>query len=157
VLEQPPAIFRPLAEDSIHQSLADDCVSLSQWSGEMLDVPEAHPAAVDQILAFAGAVGSPGDNDFAEFERKVAIGVIQGQRNFGHAHLRAAVRAGEDDVLGAPATQVTVLLLPQHPAQRLGDVRLPRTIWPDDRRNAPVEDKGGGRGKTLEAVNLQLL
>ncbi len=157
VLEQAAALLRALAQSRIHQPLADDRVRLADRRDELLDVLQPHPAAVDQILVLAAAKGAAGDRDLAERQRQVAVGVVERQDDLGHRLLGALVRTGEDDIVGSAAAQVGVALLAEHPAQRLGHVRLARPVRPDDRGDPAVEDERRRAGEALEPVYVEPL
>jgi hypothetical protein len=93
--------------------------------------------------------------DFGEIERQRAVAVVERQRNLRHAERLARRVAGEDDVFEVLRAQLAGVLLAQHPANRIDEVGLARTVRADDRRDPLVELERGGLGKRLEAENFE--
>ena len=72
----------------------------------------------------AGAVHPPRDAHLGKVDGQRAVGVVQHERDLGHAHRRARRGAREDHVLHGLAAQLLGTLLAQDPEYRVGDVGL---------------------------------
>ena len=71
-------------------------------------------------------------SDLAVGDRQVAVGVVEEERDLGDVDRPARRRALEDHVLHLAAAEQPGRLLAQHPAHRVGDVRLAAAVGPDD-------------------------
>jgi hypothetical protein len=78
------------------------------------------------------------------------------KRHFGDVHRAARGRSLEDDFVHLGAAHHARALLAQHPANRVGDIRLAAPVRPDDGRHAGLEDEAGVVGERLESVQLEL-
>jgi hypothetical protein len=109
--------------------------------------------AIDQVLPFAAAIDAAGDVHFGGVDRQAAIGIVEDERRFGRVHrLAAAVaRALEDDVGHLLAAEALGRLLAKHPFDGVDDVRLARTVGPDDDRDPPA----GNSKRVLSAKLLK--
>src|SRR5208282_2358635 len=88
----------------------------------------------------------------------INLGVNQSQRHFGHARGVAVARAGENHVFHARAAQRFGRLLPEHPGNRVRDIRLPAAVRPDDGGDAfAMELQFRAIAERLESQDLQLL
>ena len=112
-------------QDLVNFTLADDGVSLpaqARVHKELIHVLEADGAAVDVVLALAGAVVPPGHHDLALLHGEDMLGVVQYQRDLGEAQLLALGGAAEDDVLHLAPPERLGGLLAHHPADGVGDI-----------------------------------
>ena len=66
----------------------------------------------------------------------VQLGIDQGERNLGHAGRLAIACPREDDVLHLDPAQTFGRLLPQHPRNRVRDIRFTASIRTDYSNNA---------------------
>ena len=134
LLEQRPALLGAERQGLVDHPLADEQEGVVGKVGriEQVDqVAQADPALVQEVVVLARAVEAPPELEHAEIDRQQAIGVVEDERDVGHPLGRALVRACPDDVLGlARAERPT--LLPERPAQRVGEVALARSVRPDD-------------------------
>ena len=94
------------------------------------------------------AVGAARHRDFGEVHGQPAGRVVEGDGGRSHACLGAMLGPGEDHVFGLLAAQETIGLFAEHPAQRVGDVRLARAVRPDNGSDAfaELELHAGGEG-----------
>ena len=156
LLKQRPPGVRAQTQDRIHQPLADDRVGAPRQPrlGQQLpDVPQAHPAAVQQVFVLPRAVGAPGNRHLGKVDGQPAVGVIQGQGRRSHAQPCPLRATGKDHVLRALSPQRAIALFPQHPANGIGDVALTAAVRPDDGRDAAtVENKLGAQRKRLVSL-----
>ena len=83
--------------------------------------------------------------------------VVERDADFGDAQRRALVAAGEDHVFGLAGAQRAAGVLAQHPAQRVGDVRLAGAVRADDARHAGRELQLRLVGEALEALDVESL
>ena len=113
--------------------------------------------AVDQVLAFAAAVDAAGDVDLGGVDGQQAGGVVERERDLGGVHRPAAAGAVEDDVGHLRAAEALDALLAEHPLDRVDDVRLARSVRPDDDRDAGGEFEPGLVGEALETDKFQRL
>ena len=60
---------------------------------QVADVAEPAGLAVDEVLALAAAVDAAGDVDLAGVDRQLAVGVVEGERDFGGAERAARSRS----------------------------------------------------------------
>ena len=155
VLEQAASLLGPLAERGVDHPLPDHGVALAERGGELGDILEANPAPIQEVLVLAAPVGAAGDGHFGEFALEPAILVVEGDGDFGHPGRGATLAPGEDDILGLLRAEGAVAGFPEHPAHRIGDVRLARAVRTDHGGNAGLEDQHGARGKALEPVQVE--
>ncbi len=154
VLDQSPPLGRARREDRFDLALADDRARSSAKAdvGEQLDdVEPAHGRAVDQVLALAAAVEPPDDRDLAEVEaRHRPVGVVEQQLDL--AEIGGLPRRGavEEDVVRLLGSQLARGEAARGPHERVGDVRLARSVRPDDDRHPRLEAHLDLVGKALE-------
>ena len=157
LLDQVAALDRPEAQHLVDQPLRHHRVRVLPHLGaaeQVLHVEQPHLLAVDAVLALAGAVRAARDADLVEVDRHPVLGVVEDQRHLGHAERLAAVGAREDEVLAAARADRPRRLLPERPADGVGDVRLARAIGPDDRGQARPELEDLAIGERLKAIRL---
>lgn len=160
LLDERPPLLGPRLQDRVELALADEHVQLAADAGvreELLDVEQAAAAAVDLVLARAGAEHAPGDRHLGVGDGERAVGVVDGQRDLGAAQRGAPRGAGEDDVLHLAAAQRLGPLLAEHPADRVDHVGLARPVGPDHARDARLEAQRRRGREGLEALERQAL
>ena len=96
----------------------------------------------------------PAELEDLEVDRQQAVGVVEDERDVGHALGGALLRAGPDDVLGLARAERAALLA-ERPAERVGEVALARAVRPDDRADAAAELDVGPLGERLEALEAE--
>ena len=69
MLEEAAPLFRAGAQRGIDQPLPDDGIALPERRGDLQDIAQADPTAVDQVVRLAIAEDPPRDRYFAEIER----------------------------------------------------------------------------------------
>ena len=142
LLEEAAPFLRPRIEDGVDAVLPDDAhaiVADARVGKEIVDILQAAAAVVDEEFTLAAAVKATRHHDLAEVHGQCLVAVIQHERDLRHAQCMAAGRAREDDILGACAAQVAHVLLPQYPADGVGDVALARAVRSHDGRDALIE------------------
>ena len=123
----------------------DHCAGMGAGRGvgeQQLDVARAHVAAVDSVGRAVAALDPAGDLDFravVEGERRVAVAVVEGQRDFGDVAGRSCRSPGEDNIVHLAAAQASGRGLAHHPAQRLDQVRFAAAVRPDDPGEARLD------------------
>src|SRR5262249_55326861 len=122
LLEDGAAGARGGLQQNIEAALLDDAVGVgpgARAEEEVFDVLEAADLAVDEVLAFAGAVDAAGDLHFFGFGGEGLATIVEGHRDLGEAEALAAGAAVEDDVRHLAAAQRFGALLAQDPAHRV--------------------------------------
>ena len=136
LLEQRPALLGTQGQRLVDHPLADEQEGVVGEVGrvEQIDqVAQPDPALVEEVVVLARAVEPPPELEDPEVDRQQAVGVVEDERDVGHALGRPLVGAGPDDVLGlARAERPT--LLPERPAERVGEVALARPVRARRRR-----------------------
>ncbi|MPM91751.1 hypothetical protein SDC9_138885 [bioreactor metagenome] len=141
-------------------TLADDGVALPAKTGvhkQLVDVLEAHRAAVEIVFAFSGAVIPPGDHDLGLLHGKKAAGIVQHQGNLRIALLPALFGAAENHVFHFAAPQRAGGLLAHNPADGVGNVGLSAAVGAYDGRNVLAEGKDRFIGEGFKALYFQSL
>ena len=87
--------------------------------------------------------------------RRQPLAVVNGQRHFGIVARRAGGGTGENHILHAAATHGGGPVLAHDPAQRLQQVRLAATIWPDHACQPRRDGQFGRVDKTFEPQKAQ--
>ncbi len=95
------------------------------------------------------------NHHFGIFGRKVPVAVVDDQGNLGDAHRGTFFRSRKDDALHLVHAKHRSALFPEHPANRIDDIRLARSVRPDDSRETAAR-KGdlGPLRKRLKSENL---
>ncbi len=166
LFDQHAPVFGARAHDEADLALLDDRVRLRADAGaeeQIGDVLEPHLRLVDEVLAGPVAEEAAGDRDLGVllvFERQAGgafgVGVVEDQRDLGHAVRAAVLGAVEDDVAHRPAAEVLRALLAHAPADRVDDVRLAAAVRTDDADDIRVEVDDGAVDERLEAGDLEL-
>ena len=121
----------------------------------MDQITAAHPAPIDEVIAFAVALDPALDSDLVIVDRQPAGGVVEDDSDLGERGARAALSAGVDDLFHLPPAKVAGLAGAQHPLDRVDDVGLARAVRTDDRRHAAFEQDLGRPGEGLETHQAQ--
>ena len=117
---------------------------------EVVDVLQAADLLVEEVLGLPVPVEAPAHRDLAPGQRHVAV-VGEGQEGLGQPERPPRAGPVEDDVFHAMTAEGLGALLAEGPAQRVGDVRLPAAVRPDDRRDARKDLHLRPVGEGLEA------
>ena len=158
--DEAPAVLRSRVQHAVQLALADDDVHLpakSRIGQQLLDVQQAARRTVDGVLGAAGAEQGARNGDFAVFDGKRVVGVVDGERHVCPAQGRPAGRAGEDDVFHFAATQGLGPLFAHDPRQGVNDVGLAGAVGPHHRGDSQLEVERRGRRKRLEPADGQTL
>ena len=163
ILEQHPPLLGLARENLLDLALADDrAVAAAEPSvrKQLDEVGTAHVRAVDQILALTAAVQPPGDRDLGEVEfSESAVRVVEEELDLAEIGGRAARRPGEEHVVRLLRAQLVRAQRARCPEQRVGDVRLPGAVRPDDDGHARLEahlDRVRERLEAADADRLQV-
>ena len=82
---------------------------------DVLNVHQSARARVDEVLALTRTVHAAGDGNLVKVDGQHMIGVVEHQRDLGHAHRLARRRTREDNILHGLAAQLLGALLAQNP------------------------------------------
>ena len=121
----------------------------------VLDVAQPHGRTVQLIVALPGARETARDDDLLIGDREAAVRVVEDQRHLRHVHGPASRRTLEDDVFHFATAQEARRLFAQHPAHRVGDVRLAAAVWSHDRGHALLERQLHRSGERFESGQLE--
>src|SRR5581483_5666370 len=108
------------------------------------------------VFDLARTVRAPAHFDFREIDRELMIGVIEDERDFGHAERLALGVAREDNVVSAIRAQLFCALFAKRPTDRVDEIRLSRTVRSDNRRDSRLELELQRFRKCLEAEDFKL-
>ena len=157
-LDQDAPLFGLRRHDLRDASLLDDRVALhtdARIAEEVVDVLHPGGSLVEQILRLTRAIEPPCDLDLrvgGERGGRLAVAVVEGQHDLGHADRRAGIRPGKDHVVHALAAQASGRLLPHHPPDGVDHVGLAAAVGTDDRRDPVFEGEYGSIYEGFEAV-----
>ncbi len=144
-------------EDGLHLALADDGTRPRPEAHvcEQLDhVSPPDRRSVDEVLTFAAAVESAGDRHLVEVDsRQRSAHVVEAQLDFAVGSSLARGAAREEHVVGLLRAQLARREAARRPEQRIGDVRLARSVRADNDGDARLEAHLDGLGERLEAAN----
>ena len=157
LLDERAAVGRARREDRLDAALADDgaCPRAEPDIGEQLDdVRAPHGGAVDQVLALAAAMEAARDRDLLVVEAGERAGrLVEQQLHLAVRRRLTPGRAAEEDVVRTLGAQLARREAAGRPQQRVGDVRLPGAVRPDDDRDTRLEPDLDRIGERLEAAN----
>src|SRR5204863_9808667 len=95
------------------------------------------------------------DRDLAEVElRELPVGVVEQELDLAPIGRGTIRGAGKQDVVGLLGAQLRGRQRARGPEQRVGDVRLPRSVWPHDHGDAALEADLDRIRERLEAAQL---
>ena len=157
LLKNFPALTAFDRDDFLDSALSDDGIAIPSQTGihqQLGDVPQANRRFVDSILAFSRTVELSGNGDIIRIDRKLAVGVVDGQRDAGKAGRLAVVGPQKDDILHLLSAQISCGLFSQHPPHRIGDVAFSAAVWSHNSGHSLAEHQLGSVGKGLKALNL---
>ena len=158
LLEEGASLVRPVRQQQVDHLGLDDHAGIaaqSRATEQILDVAQPDRRTVEQIVALPGPREPAGDDHFAVGDGKVAVGVVEVQRDLGDVHRAPGGGALEDDVLHLPAAEQSRRLFAEHPADRVGHVALPAAVRSHDGRHPFLEGEVDRVGERLEAGELQ--
>src|SRR5206468_4730486 len=122
---------------------------------QVLDLPEPYRRTIQHVFALTGTRQATRDHDFLIRDREAAVGVIEDQRHFRDIGGPPAGGSLEDHVFHFSPAQQAGRLLAEHPAHRVGDVRLAAAVRPHDGGHALLEGQLHRSGERLEARELE--
>ena len=109
---------------------------------------------LSEVLALAAAVQPARDRDSEYGSRPVAVRVVEEQLDLAEVSGRAAAAAGEEDVVRLLGAELGRSQRAGRPDDRVGDVRLPGAVRPDDDGDARLEANLDRFRERLEAAQL---
>src|SRR5579875_3211318 len=119
VLKERAALLCAQAQRLIDLALPDDgirVVSDARLRQQQQNVFEAHPLAVAEIFALAGAEATPRNRHLGKLGGQPSGAVIQHKTHLRHLGGRARGATSEDDVVAFLAAQLAHALFAKHPA-----------------------------------------
>ena len=160
LLEHGPPLLRLGRQDLVDLALRHDRIARAPYPGvheQLLDVLQAAGLAVEKVFAQAPPVHPAHDLDLVKLAAELLLAVGQEERRLAHLRRPAGIRALKDDILHLAAPQRLGALLAQHPADAVGDVRLPAAIGTHHRGHAGFEAEGRGVAEGFKAVKTERL
>ena len=158
-LKNLPALLGTGRHNFSDAPLPDDRIAVPAEAGvqkKLGNIFQAHLRAVDAVFTVSGAVEPPGNRNFVGIHSgQSAVGVIDVQRHRRHPERLSGLSAAEDDVLHFAAAQSAGRLFAEHPANRVRNVALPRSVGADDGGDAVVEIEPCAVRKGFEALNIE--
>jgi len=158
LLDQHPPFLRLARQDRLDAALRDDRAHrLAEADlGEQLDDVRAPDLrAVDEVLALSAAVQPANDRDLREIELgQRTVLVVEQQLDLAVVGRGSVGGPGEEHVVRLLGAELAGRERTGRPDQRVGDVRLARTVRPDDDGDARLEPDLDRVGERLEAAQL---
>ena len=152
-----PAFFRLGGKNLVDLTLRHDRVTRPADAGiheKLLDILQAASLAVKGILALPVAKDPARDLDFVKFAPKLLLAIGEQERDFAQLCRFPGVGTFKDDVLHLTTAEGLGALLPEHPADRIGDIGFTAAVGPHDRRYSGLETERCRVGKGLETVQF---
>ena len=163
LLEDAAAVLRLGGDQFADLALADEGGRVGAGRGvgeQQLDVAGPHLLAVDAIgraLTAVDAARHLQHRTVGEGLGRLALGVVDGQLDFGVVARRSVGGAGEDDVVHALAAHGLGRIGPHDPAQTLQHIGLAAAIGADHAGQAGLDMHLGGFDEGLEAHEPEAL
>ena len=157
LFQQAAAFFRPQLQHLVHHPLPDEGISpfgQTRLGQQLLDIPQTHPAPVEENLTPAFPVHASGQGHFGEVHREPAVFVVENHRHLGHAGPGPALGSRENQVLHPPRPKQAQGGLAQHPPQGVHNIGLSRAVGAYNGRQAVAKDQLGRAGEAFEAVEF---
>ena len=145
-------------EDLVDAALADEGVPLLAQAGvheELVHIPQADGLAVEEVFALPGAVVPPGDGHLLPPVGEEIPALVQGEGDLGKALAAAGLGPAEDHVLHLAPPEGLGGLLPQNPADGVGEVGLSAAVGPHDGGDGMLEGEDRLVWKGLEPLQFQ--
>ena len=150
-----PPVLAAGGHHAVDFSLPDHGVAVPAQAGihkQLVDVLQAHRRPVQQVFAFAGAVVPPGNGHLVPVEGKAAVPVVH-REGYLRKALGLPVRGSvENKALHPGAAKRPGGLLPQDPADRVGNIAFSAAVRPHNRGHAAVEGQRCFIRKGFEAL-----
>ncbi len=117
------------------------------------EVGAANRSPVDQVLALAAPMEAAHDRDFGRQVSERVVRVIEHQLDLAERHRLATARAREEHVVRLLGAQLVRRHASGGPEERVGHIRLPGAVRPDDHGNARLEANLDRFREGLEAAD----
>ena len=142
------SLHAPLADDRVHRSPEPEV-------GEQFDeIDPPNGSAVDEVLTLAAAMQPPRDRKLGVVEGTVAVGVVEEELDLAEVRRSAAAGACVEDVVRLLGPELRWGHRARGPDERIGNVRLPGAVRPDDHGHARLEPDLDRVRERLEAAQL---
>ena len=155
VLDERAQLLGPAGEDLLHPPLADDRAAEPELGEELDHIRPPYGGAVHEVLPLAAAVQPAGDRERREVEPADALRVLELELDLAEGGRNALARAAEEHVVRLLGAELGRAQAPGRPDDRVGDVRLPGAVRPDEDRDPGLEPKLDRIGKALEAAQAE--
>ena len=145
-------------EDLVDAALADEGVPLLAQAGvheEFIHIPQADGLAVEEVFTLPGAVVPPGDRHLLPPVGEEIPALFQGEGDLGKALAAAGLGPAEDHILHLAPPEGFGGLLPQNPADGVGEVGLSAAVGPHDGGDGMLEGEDRPVRKGLEPLQFQ--
>ncbi len=156
-LEQRTSFLGPQGQRLVDHALADEqerVVGQVRAVQEIDEVAQADALLVEQVLVLAAPKEPASELEDLELDRQEPIAVVEDQRDVGHALSGALLRPGPDDVFRLAGSEGAPLL-PECPAERVGQIALARPVRPDDRADPATELDVRSLRERLESLETE--
>src|SRR5205085_11934366 len=152
VFDERAQLVRPAREDLLHAALADDRAAEAQFGQHLEDVRPPHRRAVHEVLALPAAVQPARDRELGVAELGDVVGALEDELDLAEGGGRPFPGAAEEDVVRLLGAKLSRAEAPRCPDDRVGDVRLPGSVRPDEDRRPGLEAELDRIGEALEAA-----
>jgi len=158
LLKQGSTLLSSIGQDGVHHPTLDHRVGVgpqTRVATEVEDIPQPARRSVEGILALAPPVDGPSDRHLGVRQRQRAILIGKLEDDLRPLNRAPLLRTAEDRLFHARSADRGGPLLPEHPTQGVGDVRLAAAVRAHDRGNPTVKLDLGTIGKRLEAMKRE--
>ncbi len=160
LLKNLPPVGRVRLKQDVDAALLDDAVGVDADAGvheQFLDILEPADLLVQEVLAIAGAIEPPGNDDLGLVRREQVVRIVEGQVDLGEPQTFAGAGTVEDHVEHLLAAEALGGLLAEDPLDGIDDVGLAAAVGADDGRNPRAEVQLGLIGEALETSGGETL
>ena len=154
--------FPPLGafgrENLINFSLPNEGIPLlaqPRVHEKFIDIPQADSSSIDGVFTFSGPIVPAGHRHLLPTVGQQVLALLQGEGHLGKALTLAVLGAAEDHILHLTSPQGPGGLLPQHPADGIGQIGLAAAVGPHDCRDGMGKGEEGFVRKGFEPLQFQ--
>ena len=158
LLEQRAPLVGAIGQQQVDHPCFDNDAGVAAEPGaakQVLNIPETRRSIVEQVVALARPRQAAGDDHFSIRGGKLAVAVVKKERDLGDVHRTSRRGTLKDHVFHLAAAKQARGLLAEHPAHRVGHVRLAATVGTDNRRHTLFKREGHRVRKRLETGQFQ--
>ena len=156
LLDECAALLGLRGEDLLDLALGDDgaCGAAEPDVCQQLhEVGAANRGPVDQVLPLAASVQAPHDGHLGGQVGQRVVRVVEHELDLAAGDRLPASPSREQHVVGLLRTKLVRAQASRRPQQRIGHVRLPGAVRPDDHGDARLEADLDRFGEGLEAAD----